>query len=383
MKLLSAWLAVILCVSSCQMNDSTKHTVAPANAQETELSNDFHIAAPVSVFSTYVSEESRAKCKLITAERKACIDDAIEASYFFRALKNSGAFPNALAASEESDYQILVANQAATIASPSWWNKSFHTLTGATAPLTDERVHFTELTVQWRGLEIDSLLIETHLSMTDVHTPKTVAETVIASWWSHALKKGLFTAQYLFKALNASDYLNEMRVPETIETFTRFDTQLFHDPFQGAITRYTHNEFEDALLDISVFPLTGNLDASIEATLISVLEKEQSDAQIVAQARNLSLLVDQPIAEFTKGKELISDKVYMLALHADGERTEPIFATTYVFRQQDKIVKVSTTFPPRIADPLVKQALPSIKVPSESPLMSALREMAKARNTVN
>ncbi|MCW8107328.1 hypothetical protein OPS25_02260 [Alteromonas ponticola] len=376
-------LAGVVCAGGCQVNDNVPSTSLSEGQLQSEISRDIEINAPVGVFSTYLSQPAQAKCDTLVAAQLKCIDDAIDVKYFFNALKGSGLLPHASPGSEEADYQILIANQAATIASPNWWDYTLHYLTDADTPLADEVQHFTEFTVQWRGVEIDSQLIQTYLAMNDDHNLESVADAVVAKWWSDAAQRGLFTAQYLFKAIKASDYLNDMRVPEVIASFTRFDTQLFHDPFQGAITRYTHNEFDDALLDITVFPLTTSLDASIESTLINILQKEESNARFVAQARNLMFEVDQPVTEFLANKRVTADTVYMLAVHAEGEESEPIYATTYVFRQQDKIIKLSTTFPPRIANPLIEQAIASIKVPAESPLMAALREIAKARSEVN
>ncbi|NMH58993.1 hypothetical protein [Alteromonas ponticola] len=380
MKLLWFFIAGALGVGGCQNNDDPMHASAVEDHAVSTSDDKIEITTPIGIFSTYLSDSAASQCQLLTYAQTTCEEDAIAAQHFFVALKNIGAFPNALAVSGQSDYQLLIANQAATIASPGWWHTGIQSLKGNRAPLADERQHFTEFTVQWRGLEIDTQLIQTHVAMHEDHTPVKVAEDVIAQWRTDALQRGLFTAPFLYKALRASDYLSEMQVPDTIAAFSRFDTQLFHDPFQGAITRYTHNEYEDALLDITVFPLTTSLDTAIETSLTNILEKEQADAQIVAAARNLTMVVDHPIAEFTPGRQFIEEKVFMLAVHAKGETEEPIFATTYVFRQEDKIVKVSTTFPPRIANPLVEQALPSIKVPAESPLMATLRDIAKTRS---
>ena len=53
---------------------------------------------------------------------------------------------------------------------------------------------------------------------------------------------------------------------------------------------------------------------------------------------------------------------------------EALYATIYVFRLEDKFVKFSTTFPSRIGDPLVSEALTQLAVPGESALMKELRK---------
>ncbi len=371
------WILIVgaLWSGGCQFADKPDQQTATSANHPHDLKEKAEVSAAVGVFSTYLSESAKIKCDAIAAIDNICIEDAIDPKNFFNALLDSGAFPNAIAASEQTDYQILIANQATSLSEPNWWDKSVRALTDSAPALANEMLHFTEITVQWRGLEIDSQLIKTYVDISDDHRQPVVAAQVINQWKDAAFQKGLFSAPFLFKALQASDYLNDLHVPETISAFTRLDTQLFHDPFQGAITRYTHNDYEDALLDITVYPLTASLEGSTDTALIDVLKREHSDATIVAQARNLTLLVDQPIAEFSVSGE----KGFLLAIHAENDASEPLYATTYVFRQQDKVIKVSTTFPPRIANPLVEQALPIIKVPAESPLMASLREMTKSR----
>ncbi len=373
------WILIVgtLWSGGCQVIDKPNQQTADYASPSSYPEESVEVSAAIGVFSTYLSDSASAKCNTLTDN--SCVEDAIEAKSFFNALLASGVFPNAIAVSEQTDYQLLIANQAASLSEPNWWDKSIHALTDSTHDLANEVQHFTEITVQWRGLEIDSQLIETHLGMNDDHREQAVATQVIAQWKASALKRGLFSAPFLFKALKASDYLNEMQVPETIAAFTRFDTQLFNDPFQGAITRYTHNEYEDALLDITVSPLTTSLEDAVETALINVLRQEQSDAAFVAQARNLTLIIDQPIAAYSVNGEY----GFSLAVHAESDASEPLYSTIYVFQQQDKVIKLSTTFPPRVANPLVEQALPTIKVPGESPLMAALREMAKSRRKGN
>ncbi len=71
----------------------------------------------------------------------------------------------------------------------------------------------------------------------------------------------------------------------------------------------------------------------------------------------------------------------VMALTASSESDESLFASTYVFRQQDKIIKITTTFPRHVSDSLVQQAMPSIIVPAPSKLMAAIREMQASQQT--
>ena len=64
-----------------------------------------------------------------------------------------------------------------------------------------------------------------------------------------------------------------------------------------------------------------------------------------------------------------------MGLSAASETSPTIYATTYVFKLQDKIVKVSTTFPPDFSDNIVNQLIVNVEVPQESEMMKKVRSL--------
>ncbi|MBQ4829610.1 hypothetical protein J8L84_09970 [Alteromonas sp. MMG017] len=335
------------------------------------------IAISLAVFSTYPSETLLDACGDTEATQE-CIEDTIAPEAFISTLITKSWFTEIKPFGNDSDYELLIANVA----------KQGETV-NPSKKLSKEK-HFTELTLQWRGIEIDSLVIASQVNDSEASTEKAIEPLV--SWYKHATENELFTPTFLYHALNASDYGNHLSVPESLGDFTRLDTQLYPDPFKGSITRYTHPSFEDALVDVTVFPILAKLDtnassdtadtantsiensARTDALLHQQLDEDWNKADHVANARNLTLSQPQPISAFNvKGFA----NGWRLVLKADSPVDDPIFATTYVFTRNDKIVKVATTFPSDFSDDLANELIAHITVPEESMLMQQVRAMLK------
>jgi len=337
------------------------------------------INTPVAVYSTYLSESAQARCTSVNQQQ--CTDDVISSEEFFSAINELAFLPQAEKSVHHTDYELLIGNQATSVDVATWWQKGLHSLSAGQYALPVETHYFTEVTLQWRGVELDTHLITTQSVAGNSETPDSQAKAILSQWQAHALQSDVFGAPFLFSAMQASDYLNQMEVPSQIASFTLSDTQLYHDPFKGVISRYTHPEFDGALIDITVFPITSSLSAGNEKLLQSVLTQELDDAGIIADARGMSLSVDAPVTPFHFESGNTSYEGFMMAVSANSEASEQLFASTYVFRQHDKIIKLSTTFPPRVSDALIATAIPKIRVPAESVLMATLREIRESQQS--
>ena len=341
------------------------------------------IAVSLAVFSTYPSDTLLGACGK-TEKIDSCIEDTITPDAFISVLAATSWFAEIKPFDNGSDYELLIANVARQDDS-SELSCSSNKKSGKI-----EEKHFTELTLQWRGIEIDSLVVASQVNSNETITKKAIAP--LTSWYIHATDSRLFTPTFLYHALNASDYDNHLSVPESLGDFTRLDTQLYPDPFKGSITRYTHPSFEDALVDVTVYPILAKIDtyapsntastantsiensARTDALLHQQLDEDWNKADHVASARNLTLSQPQPISPFNvKGFA----NGWRLALKADSPIDDPIFATTYVFTRNDKIVKVATTFPSDFSDDLANELIAHITVPEESMLMQQVRAMLK------
>ena len=120
----------------------------------------YHVAAPLSLFSTYPSDTMQSLCSDISIGSSPCAEDALEGHLFVKALSESNWFDRILPASSEADYELLIASLASDLPK----NDSPLSMQTLTAGLWNDDTtthYFTELTVQWRGIEIASEIFDT------------------------------------------------------------------------------------------------------------------------------------------------------------------------------------------------------------------------------
>ncbi len=303
------------------------------------------VSAPVSVFSTYPSSELVALCN---EPESRCEEDSITPDEFVSALKATSYFTSLQPYAENNDYELLIANVGKV------------------------STQFAEITLQWRGMEINSHIVKTSAQKQAESGNLQHAETLIRQWEDNAVNKGIFTAEFLYRALEASNYQHDLAVPNSFGQFTKLDTQLFADPFSGAITRYTHHAYEDALVDVIVYPFTHKVTEDDRTLLNEQLDVDLAKASAVAKAQQLTLTLSSPAAPYkVKG---IADG-WRLGITAESEKAPTLYASTYVFRKHDKIIKIATTFPTDFSDPLVDELIQRVDVPKESLLMKRVRKL--------
>ena len=323
-------------------------TCAVAMSQIVNSAYAVSIQNPVSIFSTYPSDALNALCKA-EAQKENCIEDAIAPAAFVNAIQATQLFSSLAPFNEGSDYEVLIANLGTTT--------------------SHGNAQFVEFTLQWRGIEIDSA---TFTEWQQTPSQSNIIDTLVAKWVTHIKQQNVFSSRYLYSALEASNYENSLTVPDSIGEFTKLDTQLYSDPFNGAITRYTHPAYEDALVDVTVYPILGSLETADNVLLNKQLNEDLEKANSVAQAQQLTLSLPAPASPYTVSPAI---QGWRLGLKAESDTTPTIYASTYVFRQEDKIVKVATTFPTDFSDPLVNELLAHVQVPKESALMKNIRAM--------
>jgi hypothetical protein len=328
-------------------------------------------AVAINVFSTYLTEAAAAQCKKMNIERQACRNDGISSMAFLSALQKLNVFSAMSPSASQYDYEVLIANQVARQDVSSSLGSILHKLFPNTFALNWQPYFFSEITIQWRGVELHSTVIET--SGTQQGNDSDLATSVIEQWWTQAQEQHLFSVNYLYAALGASDYFNALAIPETIGNFQLTEQQLHPDPFAGVIARYLHPEFSEAIIDLNVYPILGTLSDDLSPLLHTELSKAQREAQLVADARGYQLIINDPISQFStnNGKQL----GVRLGMEAETQAPDTLYATLYLFIMEDKFIKISTTFPAHISDPLIADAVTKIRVPAESALMHQLRHI--------
>ncbi|GGF75100.1 hypothetical protein [Alteromonas lipolytica] len=311
----------------------------------------------VNVFSSYLSQTAEQACFAASSQGQ-CRNDGIASNEFLAGLEQLSLFRELSPSVSRHDYELLIANQL---------TETPATQQGSTKdqPLQS----FSEFSVEWRGVQLDSFLV--HYWHQDKVTPQDIQQ-IILRWAAHAEQQHLFTTPYLYKAMGASDYSGQLVLPQTLGKFRLSQQYLYPDPFKGVLARYLHPEFTDAIVDIAVYPVLAPLTHNSAQQVIHELEDAVEQAKTIAAERAMNI-------DIKKHQHPISDDTgnihgMMSELAAEGDDSEALYASIYLFRLEDKFVKFSTTFPSRIGDPLVIQALRELTVPGESALMKELRQ---------
>ncbi|MEM0911419.1 MAG: hypothetical protein AAGJ37_10620, partial [Pseudomonadota bacterium] len=230
-----------------------------------------------------------------------------------------------------------------------------------------------EITTSWRGVTIDEYNVSTPI--TDGNTVELVAGDILNHWISHVEFSDVLNAKIIYEALNASDYENQLKLPQHVGEFMIQQRALYRDPMQGSITRYVHPDFSDAVFDVSVYPISPFIHDS------KLSDDELISAELGAEKRQLLLLIENAdipsydISEIEDAQLIVSEssiKGFKLRVALNTE-FEPAYSTQYVFRKGDKFIKLTGNFPDNVMQSLVKQSLPQIIVPPESAFMKAMR----------
>ncbi|NVK58215.1 MAG: hypothetical protein HWE26_21695 [Alteromonadaceae bacterium] len=311
---------------------------------------------PVNVFSSYISDATAKQCKAAQSTQAECKNDGIAANDFLTALEQLSLFAELSPSLSQYDYELLIANQITESHSP-------------VGSVDAAPQSYTEFSVEWRGMQLDSHLV--HYEHSGQVTAQDV-EQIILQWWQHAEKQHIFTTPYLYQAMGASDYTNQLILPESLNEFQLARQYLYPDPFKGVLARYLHPSFTEAVLDITIYPVLSVLNEHTSTRLSKELTDAISEARETAAARQMNIDVKQHLTPFNN-ESAIAEQGLMSEMVAESESGESLYASIYVFQLEDKFVKISTTFPARVGDDLVRAALKEVRVPPESPLMKELR----------
>ncbi|MEW9798910.1 hypothetical protein [Alteromonas sp. CYL-A6] len=328
----------------------------------------------LALYSTYPSDNMTLQCR---ENPTPCVEDMIAPEAFLKAIKNAPNAASMLASdTHRSDYELLIANLGQQHPKTFWQSVSA-TLSG-NGNTAVQSTQFAEFTVVWRGVELSSTVVKQQFTGSD--SDEDMAASLINQWWDSVSSSDVFSSHFLYQSLKASNYRDDMLVPQKIDAFDRITTEWYPDPMEGVISRYVHPDYQEAMLDINVFPIRQSLASDTTSILAQEIHRDYSQARQVAQARNLTLREVQPVSQFPLTGQ--REGGLRLSLMAESETTDKIYASIYVFRQEDKIVKITTTLPSRFSDSLVAEAMTSIKVPSESVLMATLREQADSASAI-
>ena len=224
-----------------------------------------------------------------------------------------------------------------------------------------------EFMTTWRGVPIDFISIDSQQAESNVNA---LLSNGIEKWLNRVSQSQTFESHTLHKALGASDYINELKLPQYIGDFALSKQHLNTDPFEGILSRYIHKNFDLAVLDVYVYPL---LEMQIEKQLRISLLNEQADIKALSSSLGEDALQMSEIKRIDALSEQFGVDVF--AFEAKLETSvEPLFVSQYAYVKEDKIVRFSANMPMYVSDPLIPQAMREISVPTVSSFMLQLRE---------
>jgi hypothetical protein len=237
--------------------------------------------------------------------------------------------------------------------------------------------------VLWRGRQLETLNYELPFTPAMAVASDGSASVVSKSIATHILRdvvhQRLFTPERVHAALDASDYDGTLIAPANIDTFTKYSLHKFVDPLLGVAIRYRHAEIEGGHIDVFVYPVR----ASRWPVAQPILEQES-----LAVRQDLDRLTQQGIHQLVRlsDDEMLhwagaSGRVELLKFEGEFANREfqPYDTSTYLYLEQDKLVKVRATNPRNVtapfdADAFVKALMSSLQVPPESEYMKLVRK---------
>ena len=190
------WTAVILatgCASKQMM---------PPEQHELTVPEEILFNQAINVYSSYISEEVEQTCTQAALSNIPCKNDGIPANEFLTGLEKLNLFTELSPSVSRHDYELLIANQVADM--PAASNQ---------APSDLPIQSYTEFSVEWRGVHLDSFLV--HYRHDSKVTTDDIAQ-IILRWSEHARQLNLFSTPFLYQAMGASDYTAALTLPELL-----------------------------------------------------------------------------------------------------------------------------------------------------------------------
>jgi hypothetical protein len=225
-----------------------------------------------------------------------------------------------------------------------------------------------EYTLNWRGIPIFEITtLQNGLSLEDAVTSsvKTLVEEIEAQHVLHP--------QFLFQQVKASDYFNELSMPENVAGFYRQQMQLQQDPTRGTLVRYEHEQFPSAIVDVYVYPIVKHDYQDKQQELMYLeLTKDLQVIEAISEHRDIQTINIGEISSIENGM--------VFEVQAD-DGIEEMFTSQYIFVQEDKFIKFSANMPAQFSDAMVQEVMSSIAVPPPSEIMNAFRDVDRAFST--
>ncbi|GGD71539.1 hypothetical protein GCM10011357_28230 [Lacimicrobium alkaliphilum] len=303
------------------------------------------------VFYKDATTELQRICERKPARQNCRIND-LDPALFQQSLQQTALFPMVIADEAGADYELL-------ITSLSYREK--------------RNKMQARVTLAWRGLPLRNY--EYIISRTGKRDDAAFAGELVSQFLQDAIKQKAFSPGFLAHNLKSEDYEDDLKAPEQVSNFSLSERRIYNDPLEGSMLTYRDPSFSNDKIEVSVYPIPTSDIEDTHAILEEETEKLRDNLTDFATDLNLPPLHmtdDIRLSWNMMDKEFNG---YYLDAKIEKDGLEPFYASYFFFVQEDKIVKFTTTFPSRFALDFVKQALPRLSVPGESPFISNLRRL--------
>ena len=342
---------------------------------------------PMAVFYLRPSEEVTAACQAYDDKSMLhhCVINEFDLSYLATELADTQLFESIAYADDQYNYQLLVTTSAYNVEDSKELGSAV--IAGATLMLAPISFSFdirVDAVLTWNGAALKEYRFELPFTQKSslLNMDQDAEADFAKSLASHFIQKfqqdDVFQPRLVYQKLEASNYEEQLFLPDQIGAYLEAEGQLYHHPFLGVQIRYIQPQFQFSRADIFVYPIR-NSDWSNQQ---EILEAEADNfRKELALMEKEDYLQDLDIGEISFQQWDNDGQVLPVAVVKSDyvEQQRPYRSFMYLFIQQDKFIKVRASHQQgAIADAdveaFVKRLSAGIRVPAESLFMARLRK---------
>ena len=251
----------------------------------------------------------------------------------------------------------------------------------------------SEFVLYWRDFELKRYAYDMKLSLSmSIFDTNSVdkqevsfADALVSHFLRDSQNDNIFSGEFLASKIQASDYVNDLVVPDRVGDYFHSGTNILPDPLLGAQVRYNHGVVSE-YIDIFIFPIRSVEWSGVE----SILEQEAVIVRKDLELMKIKQTYNDVTFSDNEWLNVESDKGPLKGLHFSATLLDKndigYISLTYLFILKDKFIKFrATRQDPSVKfdiTPFVKVAVNEIHPPDESVFMATIRQNAR-KNSIS
>lgn len=359
------------------------------NIKRVEYKQDIVYKYPaISLYNKYPSPELEKECVEFDKESVLhhCNGEQLDFPSIRQALEGSNLFQKVNLGDSNTDYSVSITALGFNLEDASELANA--AISGASLlliPLQTSRDIKSEFQVRWRGHPIKQyaydLPLVNSVSLLNTDSVEEQNEEYLNALISYFLRDtqndNVFSGEFLAEALGASDYNNDLILPERVNDYFLEGRYIFPDPYLGAQIRYQHGVIS-SFVDVYVYPIKNIEWSNVEKVLESEATIVKKEIELMQKQNALSHVVFSDNEWLDIKTESVSKKgVRFSTTWLDSDERDFI-SLSYLFIIKDKIIKFRITKQDADVkfdiDPFVQTTLSTIELPDESLFMATVRQ---------